>query len=394
MLKLNEYIEKQRIYNDISTGVDSLDKLLRQSLPFKNTIYDFQSSPNCDGMFIVTASIIISHLKRGRKVIIIDTGWNKFSSFHYLKYHSKYEDTFKSQITYYRIDTFAKLYYKISQIKDPDVLIILNGFQQSIEFYKLELSLTYEEYRNKHRLEQYLTLRNNKLNNLNEAIPQISSSSQLFNVSPTTKFESHLNSFIAKLTQLCINLNGMVIMCGFLDTKFRQFKTISSQENIPSSQLSAQGKNRVVLSPRIFHKSIDSRLIFFKDWYHKTPHFLNNQPIDDKRSITINQSILRFVNAVKVEVRDKLFAPVYFDVDEEFYHEDEEDKEELVFDDIIDLSDLKIAQNVPPTSSPPIDSTVINITATDVVQDEIQEVEEVIDESEEEQVQEIRSATN
>ncbi|KAI5955355.1 hypothetical protein KGF54_001916 [Candida jiufengensis] len=378
---------------------NALYRLLQQHLPLRNDIYDFQSTPNCDGMYIFTTSIIISHLKRGNKVIIMDCAWIKYQ-FSHIKDHPEFKTEFKGQITYYQIDTFGKLYYKISQLQDTNTLIILNGFHQLIDLYKLELSLTYEEFRSKHRLEQYSTLSNNKENNTNDPIPQISSTSQLFKVSPTTKYDSHLNSLISNLNKLCIKNNSMVFLLGVLETKFRQFRSVSSQENNNSSQSSTPNKNRVVLSSRFVHKSVDSRLIFYKDWYHKSTHFLNNHPIEDKRSITINQAILRFVNAVRLEIGDIHYEPLYFDIDDEFFHDDDEEKEVAKYE-IIDLSESKNLQNILPPSSPQIDSTVINITANDIFEEEEEEEEienlETICESEDEQVEEILlpgSATN
>lgn len=377
----------------LTTSIPTLDDIQLNSLVVRGRVFDLQSSPSCHGMYIVITSLIISNLAHGKQVVLIDT-LNKFP-FHLLKSHPHFKLEFKSNIRHYTCDTFAKLYSVISKANfDRNSLIVINEFRSLLELYKLELSMSYEETILKNHVENNATLINNKLKGVKDSISKIPTSSDLLKVSPVSKYESHVNLLFRNLNNICTSSNASVYLLGYLETKYRPYKI---PNNTDASQLSYREKGRVVLSPSVAHKSCTTKFLFYLDWYHKTPHFFRNYPIDNTRQITINQAMLKLINVVKVEAKSESFSPIYFDIDDEFYY-DQEDEFTGEYK-VRDLSETVIESCPVITSSPNIDASVIHVTSNDLgntssSNDTEAIASEIIEESEEEIAISCASATS
>ena len=102
-----------------------------------------------------------SHLRENRPIVLIDT-MNKFP-LQFLKLQPHFQQSWLDNITYYRCDTFAKLYSTLIDVTIPsDTILIINEFHQLLQVYKLELSSIYEDLILKHHIEINDTFINNK----------------------------------------------------------------------------------------------------------------------------------------------------------------------------------------------------------------------------------------
>ncbi|CAK9441217.1 uncharacterized protein LODBEIA_P50860 [Lodderomyces beijingensis] len=326
MVLLSDLVSSQQAFNRLTTSVPTLDEIILQTSVVKNKVYDFQSSPGCHGMHIVMSSLVVSHLLAGNKVVIIDA-LNRFP-FKLLQKQPDFRMEMKRHVTHYFCDTFAKLYSLLAKLKvDNDTMVVINDFNSLVEFYKLEMSSTYEEMILRHHLDVNAVLVHNKQTGSSEPLPQLPANSDLLKISPIVKFESHLGHLFKVMNDICAQRNSMMFLLGYMETKYRPYKLKETgDERTPSTQSSFTEKGRTVLKPSEMHKSTTNKFIFYHDWYHKSPHFVQTYPVEESGRVTyVNQSMLRFVNAVQVETRAELFAPVYFDVDEEFYYDNDED---------------------------------------------------------------------
>lgn len=135
MVLLENIIQLQQAYGNLSTSIPTLDNILHQT-QVKSRIYDFQSSPSCNGMYIVLISLISSHLKDNKPVLIIDT-LTKFP-FYFLKQQPEYEESWLKNITHYKLDSFAKLYgFLIKCNLETNTMVIINEFHELLKMYKL-----------------------------------------------------------------------------------------------------------------------------------------------------------------------------------------------------------------------------------------------------------------
>ncbi|KAG7664152.1 uncharacterized protein J8A68_002335 [[Candida] subhashii] len=382
MVLLTDIISSQQCFNNISTGIPSLDQIFIQNISgIKNKIYDFQSASTCNAMYIVIGSLIISHLKNNQPVVIINT-LNKFP-LHFLTSHPEFESKWVNEklLVMYTCDTFAKLYscflfnHKTNIIHNNSIIII-NDFHELIELYKLELSSAHEELILKHHIDMNSTLllNNTTTTTTKEPLPELPPTSDLLKTSPIAKFHTHLESLFNTLFQICISHNSMLFILGHLDTKYQTYR-MKSQPQMNSSQLSYADRGRVVLAPHVYEKlSTVSRISFWHDWYHHTPHFRENFPaVRQGHKVSINEGQLRLVFGVRVESHGgRGYGPVYFDVDGEFYHDDDDDKYEQRNEKyrLIDLSRVNNnyrREELSTIPSSPImhESTVIDVSVTD-----------------------------
>lgn len=353
MVLLENIIQLQQAYGNLSTSIPTLDNILHQT-QVKSRIYDFQSSPSCNGMYIVLISLISSHLKDNKPVLIIDT-LTKFP-FYFLKQQPEYEESWLKNITHYKLDSFAKLYgFLIKCNLETNTMVIINEFHELLKMYKLELSSIYEDMILKHHIEVNDTIIENKQSSTTDPkpIPQLPQNTDLLKTSPIIKYESHVASLISNLRNKCLHENALIFLLGYLDTKFRPYKT-KSQDLIESTSFqSFTDKGRVVLSPFNIHKNLnDLKILFYQDWYHNSPQFRKSQEVIGKpKLITIEKSQLKLVYVAEVIVENKSLPSVYFDIDSQFYYENSTHDN---FDGKYSLRDLsEIIEERPPISSSP-----------------------------------------
>lgn len=410
MVLLGNIIQLQQVYGNLSTSIPTLDNILHQT-QVKTRIYDFQSSPSCNGMYIVMMSLISSHLKDNKPVLIIDT-LTKFP-FYFLKQQSGYDQSWLKNITHYKLDSFAKLYGFFIRCKlDPNTMIIINEFHELLKMYKLELSSIYEDMILKHHIDVNSTFIENKQlpNDDPRPIPQLPQNSDLLKTSPILKYESHVESLISNLKNKCINENASIFLLGYLDTKFRPYK-VKSQDLIEATSFQSFGdKGRVVLSPFKIHKTLDDmKILFYQDWYHNSPQFRQihalKTTIQGKISrINIEKSQLKLVYVAEVVVGQRNLSLVYFDIDSQFYYENNCD----LFDGKYALRDLsETSEELPVISSSPnvgdftvlhgneMDSSLLTIPYKSISENQDTDVDnEVIEDSDDEGDASIIKSTN
>lgn len=348
MVSLYNIVMNQRHFSHLLSGIPSLDKVL---LSPKSRILDFQSGPGCIAAYTVSVSLMMSHLtaNASNTVVIIDT-LNPFPLSLITSHPSYRPEWLDTNIISYTVDTFAKLYALFTFDVLPkdksggSTMIFINDIHETFELYKYELSALYEETILKHHIERNaIMIRNQEqfeLMGTKTPLPDLPANSDLLRVSPVAKFESHLHSLLNEISTHVINNNLFCILLGHLDTKY-EFWSKTSQ----SSQTSSSG--RVVLTDSLGGKYqsltggktaktnspldtfVTSRLIFYRDWYHKSPHFKKNfPPLTPTSRVALNDSNLRMVFVVQVkhlqEVVSTRYPPIYFDHDNEYYHLDDE----------------------------------------------------------------------
>ncbi|KAK6463624.1 hypothetical protein DFJ63DRAFT_312932 [Scheffersomyces coipomensis] len=371
-------IENNQIrYNHLTTGISSLDEtFINSHLGIRNKIYDFQAAAGCSFQYTICVSLLISHISKSNhhRIIIIDT-LSKFP-WHLITNHPQYDPQWidKGQIIGYTCDTFSKLLAIFalgkldSDIKKDSTIIIINDFHETIDIYKYELSAIYEEYVLKNHLEAYETVLTNQDQfesvGTKTSIIDIPSQSDLLTTSAISKFESHLFSLLNIISILCFRSGSICLLLGHLDSKYENyssnnhstsFSSTSSQsftrsQSVPlpnvsfNSNSGGSSSGRLVLAPfmsnttthkrnaKSFDSFITARLVFYKDWYHKTDDFhLNHPNISEVDHITLKQLDVRFVNAVKVthiHSGDKSSPIIHFDYDNIYYHLDDDNSDE------------------------------------------------------------------
>lgn len=327
----------------LSTGIASVDKLLfRQSIL---GVFDFQTVPNCNGGNVVLMSIMTSHLMLGgdKKVIVVNCGSSRLPIEEGFK-HGDFDRLWEPRIRRYTCDSYVKLVMVIeSFINHHDdyksTVVIMAGFHELLEYYKLQLSAAYEETLLKIHANDNSTLINNRdMIQTEGTIPKLTTiphGSDLVRESPLLKYESHLLHLFNLLSQFShVTGNLSVFLAGTLDTKYEYYTprdidigtdaNYSSSQILPSSRDSSREssmpsrRGRVVFTAankphyksNVKHitSSINKRVIFYHDWYHKSPNFRNNESTE-----VIAKQKLKQVFCCRVESEGREDV-VFFDI--------------------------------------------------------------------------------
>lgn len=320
---LDIVVSNNHEYQHLATSLP----ILNQKINFSSGIYDFQTSANNLSVYQILIELILCHLLIGKPVIIISC-LNKFP-LNLLVNHPQYKPHYLSQITSYSTaDTYSKLYSVISNLKNKSTaMIIIGNIYELLELYKLELSSTYEEMILKLQIERNNVLLENitrmKIDGTNQILPDLPPNSDLLR-SPIIKFDKHILNLINILSNVC--QNNIAFITGTLSTKFEPLvpKKLSSQSQssvltsftspVPSQTSSTSG--RVVLTPyTYFDNYVNKQIIFYKDWYHNSPHFAKNHPLIDGK-VVINRALLQLVYVIKIGTEK-----IYFDNNNHLYDE-------------------------------------------------------------------------
>lgn len=396
MVSLYDMMLQRDNFRHLSTSIPSLDSMLQNKL--SSGIYDFESVPNCTGVSYVVGSIVVSHLahKKENRAIIIDT-LNPFPWHNIVKNEKFQAEWLDSKLISYTTDTFAKLFALLisDKLNGPkeSTIVVINNFHELIEMYKLELSAAYEETLLKFQIDSNAVMINNqekwKVEGSPPKLPEIPFLSSLLKENPALKYQSHVSTLINMISQYTYKNNLICILVGYLSSTYQAYRPkaplsggsgndsqrmSSSSSSTPLSQgrpTLSYGTGRLVLTPSLggsytptnsasgpnsrkstsstntsLDSFITSRLIFYKDWYHKTPYFKENYPAQqsDTQTRLITSSQLKMIFAVKMAPLHQIGPesdPVYFDYDNGYY--DDIDDENVKEDEnnhikIIDLS--------------------------------------------------------
>ncbi|CAI5759273.1 unnamed protein product [Candida verbasci] len=342
MVLLDDIVNRQQVFKNLTTTLPILDQLLL-NVPLKNKIYDFQTTPTNNAVYLILNQLITSHLQNNpnHKVIIIDIV-NKYPAGQLLA-HPGFNEDFTERIIHYRLNTFAKIYYFFINNDIPqDSIVIIHEFHLMLELYKLEMSATYEELILKHHIEQNLTVIENKDKEDKVPIPQLPKNSDLLKMSPIVKYENHVNNIIHLINKRCINSNLMVFLHGYLTTKYRPYR-LKPKPDQPINPYNQKG--RVVLTPFQAHKMLTTKFLFYQDWLHKSPVFLQKQV-----SHKLQDSDLKLIYACQVENNNTIYNPIYYDFN---------------YNTIIDLTKIQRESTNLPSSPNIYDTSVINLSVLD-----------------------------
>lgn len=393
MVSLYDMMLQEPKFAHLSTSIPTLDaKLMSKTW---NGIYDFQSVPNCSGSYSVVGSIIVSHLRQKpeNRVIVVET-LHPFP-WHNVVCQDGFQDSWaEDKLVGYTTDTFAKLFalFMSEKLNGPrgTTMVIVNNFHELVELYKLEISAAYEETLLKFQVATNSALINNiekrKVEGSHTKLPEIPPQSALLRENPTLKFQAHLSILASMISQFTYKNDLICILMGYLTTKYQNYRPkplqmgsdllipSSASSNTPSSStrpISGYGNGRVVLAaslggnytppnsasasapPKNSTSSVNStldsfittRLIFYKDWYHKSEHFKENHPPSSQyQRRIIGSSQLKMVYAVKVihlHQADNESSPVYFDYDNGYYCDfDDSDESQPNYKRTIKVIDL------------------------------------------------------
>lgn len=358
----------------LSTGLPSLDALLQ--IHSSESILDFQTVPLNNFMHAVLSNLIASHLKNTthRSVIIIET-FNPFQ-FSQLHQHPDFEPSWLTRIRRFKLDSFPRVlsFFLFNPLKDEakSTLILIMNFHEMLEYYKLQLTVTYQEALLKHRIEYNGTVLENKerikADGLDSVdLPKIPPNSDLLNMNPILKNQEHINEMFKQIGKYLFRNSLLVILAGGMNTKrvpsgsvgvgtpmaLSQLASFLLTQDIPSQhQDIGQGLSQVfdpvsfdrlgALRKALNDHKISHRLLFYYDSYTHTPHF--------QQGIVNETSKSRSVGAVKVSrlLRGgNISDPVYFDFYDGFYKDNlsaelSQEKKNILID-LLHLGELEFS---------------------------------------------------
>lgn len=348
MVTLLELQKRAHQFQHLDSGLPSL------GIDFTSAVYDFQTTPAKTGLHPMLANLMVSHLAahESHKVIVVQT-LHPFLWL-WLQNHPSYNKNWQSgRIRCFVTSSFAQLFVLFSSdmlrnAAGNKCLVIVANFHETAQHYKLQLSAACEE-----ALLKFHISRNSAALSQQTHLPELPPSSDLLRENPSLKFQAHVSSLTSLISQFAYSTNLVCILTGFLITKslpysqdtpdssFLNSQPPRSSQSVPSSapepsQVSFNSQRfkrqtRPVLVPSLddsgnsvyvkssFSNYIAARLVFYTDWYHRTPHYQRyvTQPI------SASSENLRLVQVLETKIPNSTTAPKthYFDYDQQFYHE-------------------------------------------------------------------------
>ena len=321
----------------LDTGLPSLNLLLDIKM---DAVLDVQSVPAHAAVWAVLANVVVSHLAEpGTSVALIET-LNAFE-WEWLEAHPGYQQSWHAErpIRVYRLDTFAKLFLFFSATllhgaTDKALLVLACNFHETVELYRLQLAACHEEILVKHQIDITAVLWANRAKGAEEGydlidLPKLPKGSLLLRESPAARFKKHLNMLLLVINSFAYRQSAVVFLQGYMEPRYKpytykssaaasQTASTASEGPAPNGFFSKQPASRLVLVPVTFSKENDdhlgenrlsSRLIFYNDWYFRSPHFRSERRPRDR-------SDCHFVSVVKVTNFHGVHSinkPIYFD---------------------------------------------------------------------------------
>lgn len=333
MVSLFDILHKPSEWNQISTGVDSLDSLIR--VDGSQAILDFQSTPLHNCMFAVVCNMMVSYLelKSDGKIIVLET-FNQFP-WKLLRKHPRYNELLERCITRYSLPTFSQIlaFLMIKRLEKYDCspFIVIMNFHEVLEYYRLQLVTAFEEALLKLEVD-WNTAYIEKLNKTDPAttadksLPDLPDST-LFRESPFLKFQSHVDVMFKHLNEFATCQQLMILLLGCMDVKMNTLKTGSETED---NYIPAKSNSTVEPSPKMRSKSrfeptkydhrqlgnrslnenkIHQRILFYNDFLINSHYNLDNK---DEASKNCDR-VVAVAKADKENVAGNIMEPVYFD---------------------------------------------------------------------------------
>lgn len=333
MVSLFDILHKPSEWNEISTGVESLDSLIR--VDGSQAILDFQSTPLHNCMFAVVCNMMISYLelKSQGKIIVLET-FNQFP-WKLLRQHPRYNELFDRCITRYSLPTFSQLlaFLMIKRLEkyDSSPFIVIMNFHEVVEYYRLQLVAAFEEALLKLEVD-WNTACIEKLKNSDSATSADKNlpdppDSTLFRESPFAKFQSHVDVMFKYLNEFATCQQLMILLLGCMDVKMNTLKTDSETED---NHFPAKSNTAVEQSPKMRSKSrfeptkydhrqmgtrnlnenkIHQRVLFYNDFLINSRYYLDNKEEANKN----RDRVVAVAKADKENVAGNIMEPVYFD---------------------------------------------------------------------------------
>lgn len=346
-------VRGRRSFAHIQSGIGSLDEMVALTT---NGIVDFQTVPGTSAAEAIVAVYIQKHLEHSKTSHVVVIDCLRAFPMKLVSDHTQYEvDQWVDRIHWYHDVGFARLEWLFGELSSSnarsDVLIVVNSFHEACNLYRNLLVL-----RTKETLLQFQIDRNDTLirgldrfkeEGVIPKLAQLPQGSELLKVSPASKFDTHLIHLLSCISLVAYSKNLLVILNGTMDVGWRTIDTAeplmlpnvsSSSTQPPSSQLFLRSDRLQLagLSPSArlsfvssFLKTpavnayISKRVLFYKDWYHRTVHFSKRFEVGPTSQLQLDPHQLRAVYGAAVFVQNisgsKQIGSANFDFKNSFY---------------------------------------------------------------------------
>lgn len=333
MVSLFDILHQPSEWSQISTGVDSLDSLIR--VEGSQAILDFQCTPLHNSMFAVVCNMMVSYLELNSegKIIVLET-FNQFP-WKLLRQHPRYNELLERCITRYSLQTFSQIlaFLMIKRVEKYDCspFIVIMNFHEVVEYYRLQLVAAFEEALLKLEVD-WNTAFIEKLSKTGSSTTAEKSQpdlpdSTLFRESPFVKFQSHVDVMFKHLNEFATCQQLMILLLGCMDVKMNMLKNDSGIEDnsIPAKSNSTlepypkmRSKSRFeptkydhgrIGTRSLIENKIHQRVLFYNDFLINSRYYLDNK---DEGSENCDR-VVAVAKADKENVAGNIMEPVYFD---------------------------------------------------------------------------------
>lgn len=224
----------------IATGVPALDEMLALA-----TVIDVQSVPACPA-----SRLVISHLAASRKSLIVQT-----------------QNSVPWDAPRVAVRGFAQLLSFFTNLQKEPILVVVEGFHETLELYRLQLAAAYEELLLRHQIDKNDVLLQSMDRVLHEGafslpLPHLPPKSLLLKESPAQKFSAHVDHLFNVIADFAFESLLVVVLSGCMDLVYED-------------QGDASQEGHMVLAPHVYDKlnRVSARVLFYNDVFEDRPVF-------------------------------------------------------------------------------------------------------------------------